>query len=336
MAGSSVAIDMHAHALMPQADRLARVHAGYTRELEQRVQGDGEASTRHNLELFAQRYRGELTELPLRLAAMDAMGIDVQAVSLSPTQYYYWADAELARALVSAANEGLAELCSRAPQRLVMLATVALQHPELAALQLEHAVTAFGARGVQISTRIGQHELDDPRFDPFWRSAERLGVVVFIHPLGCSLGERLASHYLSNVIGQPLETTVALSRLIFSGVLDRFPGLWLCAAHGGGYLPYYIGRSEHAYRVRPESQAMLESPRAYLRRIWFDSLVYESSALARLIAEVGASQVVLGTDFPFDMGVRDPLEQLRAVEGLSSDEQSAIAGGNAAALLRWD
>lgn len=332
---SSITIDMHAHALVPQADALARADPGFARELEQRARGDGEASTRHNLELFVQRYRPELTELPPRLAAMDGMGVDVQAVSLSPTQYHYWADPPLARALVSAANDGLAELCARAPRRLVMLAAVALQHPELAVEQLEHAVTELGARGVEISTRIGEHELDDPRFDPFWRCAERLQAVVFIHPLGCSLGARIATHYLSNVIGQPIETTIALSRLIFAGVLDRFPALRLCAAHGGGYLPYYLGRSEHAYRVRPESRTMEQSPRAYLRRIWFDSLVYEPGALRNLVTEVGASQVVLGTDFPFDMGVRDPLDRLRAVPGLTGAELAAIAGANAAALLRY-
>jgi len=332
----SISIDMHAHALVARADQIARADPGFAREIEQRARGDGEASTRHNLELFVQSYRAELMELPRRLAAMDAMGIDLQAVSLSPTQYHYWADPELARALVRAANEGLAELCAGAGGRLLALATVALQHPELAVEQLTHAITELGARGVQISTRIGEHELDDPRFDPFWRCAERLQAVVFIHPLGCSLGQRIADHYLSNVIGQPIETTIALSRLIFGGVLDRFPELRLCAAHGGGYLPYYLGRSEHAYRVRPESRGMREPPRAYLRRIWFDSLVYEPSALRQLVSEVGASQVVLGTDFPFDMGVRDPLDRLRAVPGLSSAEQAAIAGANAAALLGRD
>jgi aminocarboxymuconate-semialdehyde decarboxylase len=330
----AITVDLHAHALIVRTDELARADAGFGRELEQRARGDGEASSRHNLELFVRQYRAELTELPRRLAAMDAMGIDVQAVSLSPTQYHYWADPELARALVRAANEGLAELCASSGGRLVPLATVALQHPELAVEQLQHAVRELGARGVQISTRIAEHELDDPRFDPFWRCAEELAVVVFIHPLGCSLGPRLAQHYLSNVIGQPIETTIALSRLIWSGVLDRFPELRLCAAHGGGYLPYYLGRSEHAYRVRPESRLMQRSPREYLRRIWFDSLVYEPQALRQLVSEVGATQVVIGTDFPFDMGVRDPLERLEAVPDLSDAERAAIAGGNATSLLR--
>jgi aminocarboxymuconate-semialdehyde decarboxylase len=293
----------------------------------------GGASVRHNATLLPQ-YAVALTDLDTRLRRMDAMGIDVQAVSLSPTQYYYWAESDLAREIVRVANEGLAELCAKRPDRLVGLGTVALQHPELAAEQLTTAVRSLGLRGAILSTAVNGADFSDPRFAPFWGRAEELEALLFVHPLGCSLGERLSRYYLINAIGQPAETAVALSHLIFGGVLDRFPRLKICAAHGGGYLPFYIGRSDHAYEVRPESRTTAQPPSSYLRQLFFDSLVYRSDTLRHLIDVAGASQVVLGTDYPFDMGVEDPLERLAAVPGLSAEDLAAIRGANAARLLR--
>ncbi len=329
-------VDVHAHALMRGAEQLVQGEPGWAAELALQARWNGAESTRRNVDLFVNAYLPMLTDVSKRLAAMDGMNVDVQAVSVSPTQYHYWAEPDLAERFVRRANEELAELCASRPERLVGLGTVSLQHPGLAAGQLEFASAELGLRGVQISTRVGDAELDDPRFEPFWAKAEEVGALVFIHPLGCTLGERLATHYLSNVIGQPTETTIALARLIFGGVLDRHPRLRVCAAHGGGYLPHYIGRFEHAYRVRPESRTMKRRPREYLERIWFDSLVYEPSVLHNLVAEVGAAQVVLGTDYPFDMGVDDPMARLRSVAGLSSDDIDRISGGNAARLLRLD
>jgi aminocarboxymuconate-semialdehyde decarboxylase len=264
---------------------------------------------------------------------MDVMGIDVQAVSVSPTQYYYWADRELGGQIARVANGHLAALCAAHPRRFVGLATVALQHPDLAVEQLTHAMRTLGLRGVQISTAIEGVELADPALEPFWERAQELGAFVFIHPLGCSLGTRLAPWYLSNLIGQPIETTVALSHLVFGGVLDRYPRLTVCAAHGGGYLPFYIWRSDHGHAVRPESRTTPRPPSAYLRQLWFDSLVYAPDGLRHLIEQVGASQVVVGSDYPFDMGMDDPLSVVAAVAGLSDEERGAIRGGTAARLL---
>jgi predicted TIM-barrel fold metal-dependent hydrolase len=156
---------------------------------------------------------------------------------------------------------------------------------------------------------------------------------VLIHPWGTSLGPRLAAHYLGNVVGQPTETTIALSHLIFSGLLDRHPGLRLCACHGGGYLPVYIGRSDHAWRVRPDARGCARPPSEYLREIWFDSLVFTPRGLEHLVDSAGAGRVVLGTDYPFDMGVDDPLARLDAATGLSEDDRAAIRGQNACELL---
>lgn len=329
---STRVVDMHAHVLVPAVEALVAERPERVDALRQQAEASGRASVEHNRKLFAAEYLPRLTDVATRLAAMDAMGVDIQAVSVSPTQYYYWADRDLARAIARAANEHLAELSASHPDRFVGLATVSLQHPDLAAEQLTTAVEKLGSRGCQISTLINGVELADRRHDPFWKCAEALGAVVFVHPLGCTLGERVQPYYLSNVVGQPIETTLALSHLIFGGTFDRHPRLKLCAAHGGGYLPTYIGRSDHGYAVRPESRTMAHAPSTYLKRIWFDSLVYSPAALEHLVREVGASQVVIGTDYPFDMGVTEPLEQIARAQ-LAEADRERIRGINALEML---
>ena len=187
-------------------------------------------------------------------------------------------------------------------------------------------------RGVEISTSVAGRDLSDRSLDPFWAAAEELGSFVFIHPWGCSLGSRLALAYLGNVVGNPTETTVALHHLVFGGVLDRFPRLRICAAHGGGYFPHYLGRADHAYAVRPESRTMQRRPNDYLDTLHFDSLVYTPGDLSRLVGVAGADHVLLGTDYPFDMGVSDPVQRIDAI-GLSEPDRDAVVGGNAARLL---
>jgi aminocarboxymuconate-semialdehyde decarboxylase len=278
----------------------------------------------------------KLTRIDTRLTDMDALGIDVQLISPSPTQYYYWADPELARELTRVQNEYIASLVSAHSDRLAGLGTVALQHPMLAVEQLHHAIRNLGLRGVEISTTVNGVELSDPHLAVFWNAAEELGALIFIHPMGTTLGKRVATHYLVNTIGQPLETTIALSHLIFGGVLDRHPGLKIVAAHGGGYLPTYAGRSDHAFRVRPEAaSATTISPSQHLKRIWFDSVVYQPTAMQHLIDNVGVSQVVIGTDYPFDMGHYDVHGLVTQIEGIDEVARAAILGGNAARLIGW-
>lgn len=201
--------------------------------------------------------------------------------------------------------------------------------------ELERAVTGLGLKGVSVSTSVDGRELADPSFDPVWEAAAGLGAVVFIHPWGCSLGSRLGANFLGNSFGQPAETALALSHLIFGGTLDRFPGLKLLAAHGGGFLPTYIGRSDHAWANRPDARGCAGQPSEYLRRIWYDALVYTPRALRHLVEAAGAGQVVLGTDYPFDMGVTDPVERAAAAD-LPAADLTAIVGGNAVALFTLD
>ncbi|MGD0698375.1 MAG: amidohydrolase family protein [Trebonia sp.] len=325
-------VDIHAHIDVPAIDGLVRGKPGLAAEQADQLATFGAESVRRNIELASTSYRPLLDDLGSRLAQMDASGIDVHAISVVPTLYHYWADRVLAADIVAAANEHIAAAVAARPDRLVGLAAVALQHPQLAAEQLRAARARQGLRGAEISTTVAGRDLSDPALDPFWAAAEELGSFIFIHPWGCSLGTRLAPAYLGNIVGNPTETTVALHHLVFGGVLDRFPRLRICAAHGGGYFPHYLGRADHAYRVRPESRTMKRAPSEYLDSLYFDSLVYTDDGLARLVSVAGAGHVLLGTDYPFDMGVTDPLSRIDRI-GLGTRDRAAIAGGNAARLL---
>ena len=325
-------VDVHAHIDAPDVYGLVQDEPGLAAEQAAQFATFGAGSIQRNAELMTTSYRPLLDDLSARLAQMDASGVDIQAISVVPTLYHYWADAPLANDIVAVANEHIAEAVAEKPDRLVGLATVALQHPELAADQLRMAHTQLDMRGAEISTSVPGRDLSDPALDPFWAAAEELGSFLFIHPWGCSLGSRLALGYLGNVIGQPAETTVALHHLVFGGVLDRFPSLRICAAHGGGYFPHYLGRADHAYQVRPESRRMARPPSEYLDSLYFDSLVYTDDTLSRLVSIAGADHILLGTDYPFDMGVTDPVERIGAI-GLPPAGRDAITGGNAARLL---
>jgi aminocarboxymuconate-semialdehyde decarboxylase len=278
------------------------------------------------------------TDVSVRLEAMDATGIDVQALSISVGQYFHWADQDLAAKIVRLQNEKLAEVSAAYPERFVPIGAVALQHPALAASQLEYAVKELGHRGVMLTCSIDGVELANSKFDPFWSKAEELGIVVFLHPRGFAEGQsRLEGNgRLSNIIGNPLETTVALSHLIFEGTLDRYSGLKLVAAHGGGFLPAYIGRSDHCHSSNDRGcrGAEQKAPSDYLKRIYFDSLVYRTQNLQHLIDEAGASQIVLGTDYPYGMQNRNAVAHILSVPGLSDDERAAMLGGTLAELLK--
>ncbi|MCW5710699.1 amidohydrolase family protein [Shinella sp.] len=326
-------IDIHGHAFIPAIEALTAGRPERAAEMAAMASGSGEASHRHNMADMLPRAGERMASLEKRLRDLDWMGIDLQVVSPAPNQYCYWADRGLAAEIVDAANEGIASLVSRAPDRLAGIGMVSLQHPELAARQVAAALDQHGLKGIEISASVGASELSDPRFEPFWQAANERGLLVFIHPLGSSLGARLDRHYLSNTIGQPIETTIALSHLIFSGVLDRYPDIRFLGAHGGGYLPAYFGRADHAWRVRPEARACEQRPSEYLRRIHVDTVVFDGGELARLVEVMGADRVLFGTDYPYDMGSYDPAALMRE-SGLDGAKVSAVMGGNAVALLK--
>ncbi|MFF8969109.1 amidohydrolase family protein [Streptomyces sp. NPDC014995] len=329
-------IDVHAHLLLPEVEEAVAGHPGLAEARALDARRNGPAALAVNGPMVGERVP-PLTDVAVRLAAMDTAGVDVQLVSPSPSHYHYWAGPRLADRICRLANEGTAGHCAKAPDRLRGLGLVPLQHPGLAVALLDHALER-GLRGVEISSHAPapdggrEVELSDPRLAPFWARAEETGALVFLHPFGCTLDERLDQWYLSNTVGQPTENAVALSHLVFSGVLDRHPGLRLIAAHGGGYLPTHIGRSDHAWRVRPDARGCSREPSSYLRQLYFDSLVHDPAVLRELVRAAGADRVLLGSDFPFDMGAEDPLGALRAAD-LPDADFHAVRGGNAAALL---
>ncbi|GGN64452.1 amidohydrolase [Streptomyces albiflavescens] len=324
-------VDVHAHVLLPEVDALVAGHPGLAGAQALDARRNGPAALAVNGPMVRERIP-RLTDVAVRLAAMDAQGVDVQLVSPSPSHYHAWADEETAEKLYRLANEATAAHCAQEPRRLHGLGLVPLQHPDQATHALEHALDQ-GLLGVEISSHAPGRELSDPAYAALWRRAEETGAILFLHPFGCTLDERLDQWYLSNVVGQPTENAVALSHLIFSGVLDRHPELRLIAAHGGGYLPTHIGRSDHAWSARADVGAgCAHLPSSYLKRLYFDSLVHDPYVLRELIRAVGADRVLLGSDFPFDMGTEDPLGALRAAR-LSDADFHAVQGGNAAALL---
>ncbi len=304
-------VDVHAHCVIPEAVALTSAEVS-------EMQRPGMVVTRD------------------RIREMDAQGIDIEALSINP--YWYREDRDVASRIVDIQNEKLAQLCAAHPDRFVAFASVALQYPDLAVTQLEAAVKKLGLRGAAVGANVAGAEFADPRFHPFWAKAEALGVLIFIHPRSTpELAQRFKGNgWLSNVIGNPLDTTLALSHLIFEGTLDRFPGLKICAAHGGGYLPSYAARSDHGCRITPaacdSSIVLKKKPTEYLRDLYFDSLVFTAEALRHLAAEVGSSQIVIGTDHPIPWNPH-PVDHILGTPGLSDEERIAILGGTAARLL---
>lgn len=329
-------IDIHAHAMFPAVETLTAGRPERAGEVDFRVRTMGLATVDYNRDIMIPDCFPRLTQIDRRLADMDAMGVDVQVVSPSPNQYHYWAPDDLAEELVRIQNEALASLCAQAPNRLIALGAVAPQHPKLVVEQLRHAVRELGFGGVEISSIIDGMDLSDRRLDPFWQAAEDLGALVFIHPMGCSLDERLAPAYLSNHVGQPVEHAVGLSHLIFGGVLDRYSGLKIVAAHGGGYLPAHMGRADHAWAQRTDACTCKRQPSSYLKHMGFDSLVFDPKDLALLIDRVGIDNVVIGTDYPFDMGHYDIHGLVAALPGLSDADRKALLSGNLLRLLGLD
>jgi aminocarboxymuconate-semialdehyde decarboxylase len=292
-----------------------------------------------DLETFVKApYFERLTSVEARLAEMDREGVDLQALSLYVGQYHYWAERELSADVVGIQNQKLAEMCAKAPARLVGLGAVSLHLPELAADQVAEAVKLYDFPGFMVTGSVLGEEISAPRFDPFWAKVQELERVVFIHPRSFAEGTKRfqGPGTLGNTIGNPLETTVALSHMIFSGFLDRFPALDLVAAHGGGYLPSYIGRSDNCHAVDPQCRQMAKKPSEYLSQLYFDTLVYSPAVLRHLVDQVGADRIVMGTDYPFPVASRDPVGDVGAA-GLAhwaDADRAAILGTTAARLLK--
>lgn len=278
-------------------------------------------------------------DLGQRLAAMDVQAVDLEVLSINP--FWYHRERDLAAQVVKMQNEKLAELCGSKPDRFAAFASLTLQAPDLAVQELETAIKKQGLKGAAIGGSVNGVDFSDPKFHPVWAKAEELAVPLFIHPAGMpELGKRLAGNgWLGNAIGNPLDTTIALSHLIFEGTLDRFPGLKVIAAHGGGYLASYADRSDHACMVGPKGcnpdVKLKKAPTEYLKQIYFDSLVFTPEAIRHLVAQVGASQIVLGSDYPYPWQL-NPVDHIFASTSLSDDQKADILGRTAAKLFNFE
>jgi aminocarboxymuconate-semialdehyde decarboxylase len=329
----SLKIDIHCHYL--NRDVAAKVAHLNPSQHEPSVTFANALTREVNVKQMKDR-AAMLSEVELRLKHMDRMGIDIQAVSPAPNQTYYWTDPGLGAELARAVNERIAQIAGRWPDRFVGLGTVPLQDPGLAVSELEYAVRKLGLRGVEINPNVNGLDLSSPRLslERFFKKVQELDVIIFMHPIGYTQGERLMDHYFNNVIGNPLETTVAASHLIFDGVMERHPKLKIVLPHAGGYLAHYWARMDHAWKARPDCRTVLKKkPSKSLERFYFDTIAFDPGMLQHLIERFGADHVLLGTDYPYDMGVEDPVGFIKKVPGLSATKGNQIMGGNAARLL---
>jgi aminocarboxymuconate-semialdehyde decarboxylase len=269
-----------------------------------------------------------------RIEDMDRLGIDRQALSPPPVMFCYWAEARAGQAFARMQNENVAAIVLRHPRRFVGMATVPLQDTALAIAELQDARERLGLRAVEIGTCPGGRDFDDPELFPFFVACRDLGIAVFVHPATPLVGqERLTKYYFPLIVGNPLETAVAISKLIFGGVLERLPDLRICFAHGGGAFPFTLGRLDYGWTVRPEGPASIpKRPREYARLLHFDSLTHSPANLRFLVNEFGAERVAMGSDYPFDMGSPDPVAAVGEA-GLDPSARALIEGGTAARFL---
>jgi len=330
---SSMTIDVHSHVAVPEAAKFVKPHLDVTTmPLVRFATSDTKAL---NQQQDADR-ASRMTQYDERLADLDEMGIDLQVVKPPPPQCYYTLPVEIADRAARIINDGLAEYVARRADRFIAFGTVPLQDGAAAAVELERCVNQLGFKGVQILTNVAGRELSHPSLAPFWAKAAKLGVLVVIHPNGFTQADRLSRFYFNNVIGNPLDTSIALHYLIFDGVLERHPDLKILAVHGGGYLAAYSGRMDHAWGARSDCRGDLPNPpSSYLEKVYFDSVVFTPHQLKHLVEVFGTANILMGTDYPYDMAESDPIGHIAtAAAELEAAAVAAIAGGNVRQLLK--
>jgi aminocarboxymuconate-semialdehyde decarboxylase len=325
-----MSIDVHAHCL--PAELLAALRADDA-DFDIEITEDRQIVIAGGIPTIP--IRDDLVDFETRLSVMDRTGIEIQLLSSWVDLTAYGLDPERGERWARRVNEALAAEAARRPDRFRALATVPLQVPDLAAAELTYATEALGMVGVEIATRVGDFALAAEQLAPFWAAAERLGSLVLLHPTDPLPGIDLSGHFLHNLVGRPAETTIAISRLIMSGVFDRHPELRMCVVHGGGFLPYQAGRMQRVWEAKPEIAAtdLSTPPREVVARLYYDTIVHDPQALRFLIDRVGADQIMIGTDYPFEAGDLDPLSTIEAVPGLTNEERELILSGTAQTLL---
>lgn len=325
-------IDIHTHViprhLAESAERgEARHGITFGRDTDGRITGSVGGRS------YAIAWPNPLETPEERIQAMDAMRVDVHVLSLSPLMHWYELDSEAGVPMAEEANDDLAEMVATHPDRFAGLAYLPLQDPAAAIAELERCITAHGFVGVMVGSHVNGLDWDADELFPVLAAARDLGALVFVHPAHGRANSFLTRYHLRNLIGNPFETTVAIASLIFGGVLDRLPDLDICFAHGGGYACLGADRLDHGRQVRAEAQDSSSLPSEYLRRLYFDTLVFGHSALSHLVDVVGADRVVLGSDYPADMGEPRPVDFVESHPDLSDDQRRLILGGTMERLL---
>jgi aminocarboxymuconate-semialdehyde decarboxylase len=326
-------IDVHTHLSVPASNEVAKPF--FRPELEPRSLYSSAETLDYNKAYRASaRQTGQFEDAEVRLADMDRQGIDMQVISVPPTEYFYWLDEEHALKASRIQHDRFAEVVALHPDRFTAVANLPMRHPDLAVQVMRQAKEEFGWNGFEMSADVVGQDLDDPRYDVVWEAAAELEMTAIMHPQGFTHGERFSDYYLVNVMCMPLASTLATTRMILGGVWQRHPDFTMIVVHGGGYLPFYSARTDHAYGVRPELRKHIDRPPSdYLSKLYFDTNVFEAGMVAHLIERFGAEHVLLGTDYPFDMGTTDPLGFLEQV-ALSEEDRELVLGGNAARLLK--
>jgi aminocarboxymuconate-semialdehyde decarboxylase len=332
--GRSLRVDIHCHYQNPAvAAKVAHLNSG-----QYEPSGKFANALTREVNVKQVKDRGpKLSTIEVRLKDMDRMGIDIQAVAPAPNQCFYWPEPDFGRELAREVNDRLAEIAATWPDRFVAMGTVPLQNADMAVAELDRCVNQLGMRGVEILPNVNGKDLTDPGLglEKFFARAQELDIVIFMHPLGYTQGERLMDHYFNNVIGNPLETTVAVSHLIFDGVMERNPKLKIVLPHSGGYLAHYWARMDHAHRARPDCHTVIKkAPSGYLKKFYFDTITFDTQMLRHSIDKWGVGHVLLGTDYPYDMGEDNPVKLIESVPRLSRADKDQIMGGNAARLLK--
>lgn len=325
--------DIHAHCIPPALIDLLRTD-GPRLGIELRDEGRGEQAVIGDQVKLAP-FNPALSDMDARIGAMDATGVDVQLLSGWVDLTAYALDADAGARYSRLYNEILVEEAGLRPDRFRALGTVPLQHPEHAAEELAHAVGDLGMAGVQIATTVAGTDLDRAGLEPFWEAAADLRCLIVLHPCDPLPGVDLSRNFLDNMVGRPAESTIAVGHLVFSGVLERFPDLVICVVHGGGFVPYQMGRMQRGFDAVPRlsAQNISTPPSELARRLYYDTVLHDQAPLAFLVDQVGADHVVMGTDYPFPMGDPTPLDTVNVIPGLSDEQRELILGANIARLL---
>lgn len=326
----SFTVDIHCHVHVPEVDAMLEQ---LPQELRGQVVDTNPVTAKINKEQKA-KILPKLTDPLVRIADMDAQGVDVQALSPAPFHYNYDYPADFTRDTCRIVNDRIAELVAAHPDRFVGLGTVPMQDVDMAVAEMDRCIDQLGFKGIEINTHVAGEELTRSGLEKFFARAEERGILLFMHPIGTSIKERMGDHYFRNLIGHPIESALAVGYLVFDGYLERYPGLKICIAHGGGYIPAYVGRFDHPYHLREDCRTNItQLPSEYIKKLYFDTVVFSDHQLRYLIDTWGADHVVMGTDYPYDMAETDPVGHVCSIDGLSDADRARIVGGNAADLL---